>query len=150
MKHPWLLACLFFCVALSSTARAQLAGRCSGDDNLTPQQVQGRNAWARKCNYLSATKEAILNADAEYQVFANGCFQHPCSTANCQFFVPISASAPCVSGLILLGSCVASVASPVQRYMLAAGPAEEEEPWRRVWHPKASAQAPSRGQERAT
>ncbi|WP_338871465.1 hypothetical protein [Myxococcus stipitatus] len=99
-------------VGFASPAWAQLSGRCGGDDSLTPQQVTGRNAWARKCHYISATKEAILNADNEYQVFANGCFQYPCSSNNCQFFVPVSPSAPCITGLVMLGSCVARAAPP--------------------------------------
>ncbi|WP_342378346.1 hypothetical protein NVS55_03145 [Myxococcus stipitatus] len=106
-------------VGFASPAEAQLSGRCGGDDNLTPQQAPGRNAWARKCNYISEAKEAILNADNEYQVFANGCFQFPCSQNNCQFFVPVSPSAPCITGLVMLGSCVALAPPPPKGSLLA-------------------------------
>lgn len=147
MKPLWFIVFLIL-NPLSSTAWAQLAGRCSGDDNLTPQQAQGRNAWARKCNYISTTKEAVLNADGEYQVFANACFQKPCSTNNCLHFAPVSASAPCISGLILLGSCVASVASPVQRYLLAEAEVPSVGPWRPIRTPAAATPWGSRGQER--
>lgn len=118
MKQLWLIVGLVI-VGFASPSQAQLSGRCGGDDNLTPQQVQGRNAWARKCGYISAAKEAILNADSEYQVFANGCFQYPCSTNSCLYFVPVSPSAPCVTGLVNLGTCMASTVAPPRGSVLA-------------------------------
>lgn len=128
MKQLWLVVGLVF-VGFASPSWAQLSGRCGGDDNLTPQQVPGRNAWARKCGYISAAKEAILNADSEYQVFANGCFQYPCSTNSCQFFVPVSASAPCVAGLVMLGSCVAASTVPLPRGSVLAYLDDSEPAW---------------------
>ncbi|GEN07479.1 hypothetical protein SAMN05443572_101503 [Myxococcus fulvus] len=143
MKQLWVVICLVT-AGFASPAWAQLSGRCGGDDNLTPQQVAGRNAWARKCNYISAAKEAILNADNEYQVFANGCFQYPCSTNNCQYFVPVSASAPCVSGLINLGSCVAHRESLAPREGLLAYLETLEAPWPPAWFRFAAARDASR------
>jgi hypothetical protein len=115
----WLpLAVLF--LGVGGTAQAQISYRCGSDDRLTPQQAVGRNAWARKCGYISATRETSLNSDGSYQVFANGCFSQPCAdrNASCTYFVPASASAPCVAGLTLVGSCWALESMhPVDRYL---------------------------------
>jgi len=125
------------CVGASGMAQAQVALRCTSDDRLTTlAQKQGRNAWARKCGYITTTREANLNNFGEYQVFANGCFTQPCApkTNNCTFFVPASAYAPCISGLSPIGSCdarlemempdalLAAIASPSTRYLWAAAP----------------------------
>ena len=129
----WLLLSFLVGVSISSTAWAQLSTRCSSDDRLTTaQQRQGRNAWARKCGYISATKEAMLNMDGEYQVFYNACFKYPCApgSANCAYFAPASVSSPCISGLILLGTCSASLALPAGDTMLALSTSTESEiPW---------------------
>ena len=96
-------------VLSSSPVSAQMSARCSVDDVLTSYTLgRGRNAWARKCGYISAAKENYLNTEGEYQVFYNGCSAYPYSptTATCQMFVPVSEYDPCVPGLILLGTCV--------------------------------------------
>lgn len=97
------------CVCSSATSWAQLATRCATDDDLSPAQVHGRNAWAHKCGYISSGMEAYLDGEGMYQVFQNACFKNPCSTNNCPYFAPVSEYAPCVYGLVLLGTCIASV-----------------------------------------
>jgi hypothetical protein len=109
----------FLCVCSSATAWAQLGTRCATDDDLSPSQVYGRNAWARKCGYISAGMEAYLDGEGMYQVFQNACFQNPCSTNNCPYFAPVSEYANCVYGLVLLGTCVASLVPSESGAMLA-------------------------------
>ncbi|PTL75314.1 hypothetical protein [Vitiosangium sp. GDMCC 1.1324] len=131
------LVVVLACMGASGIAEAQLTYRCTSDDRLlTPAQRAGRNAWSRKCGYISATRESNLNAFSEYQVYANGCFQQPCAPKvnNCVYFVPASESAPCVSGLSPVGSCeasldlapgdslLASIASPATRYLWGSAP----------------------------
>lgn len=88
---------------------AQVATRCGDDDKLLPDQVVGRNAWARKCGYIDAARESMLNSMSSYQIFSNGCFKYPCAgrNSNCANFVPASAFSPCVAGLIKIGTCYA-------------------------------------------
>lgn len=136
MKNVSLVVVLA-CLGVSGVAQAQVALRCTSDDRLTtPALKQGRNAWARKCGYINPNREANLNNFNEYQVFANGCFTQSCAPRgnNCTYFVPASERAPCISGLVLIGSCTASletdashsllaaVASPVTRYLWADVP----------------------------
>ena len=109
----WLPLAVVLLLGAGGTAQAQISYRCSSDDRLTPQQAVGRNAWARKCGYIDTNREAALNADGSCQVFANGCFSQPCA-----YFVPASASAPCIAGLAKVGSCWAlESVHPVDRYL---------------------------------
>ncbi|WNG23270.1 hypothetical protein F0U62_03920 [Cystobacter fuscus] len=131
------LVVVLACMGAAGVAEAQVALRCTSDDRLTTvTQKRGRNAWARKCGYISTTREANLNSFNEYQVFANGCFTQPCApkSNNCTYFVPASESAPCITGLAPIGSCdarlegapadsmLAAIASPATRYLWAAAP----------------------------
>ncbi|MCY1022763.1 hypothetical protein [Pyxidicoccus sp. MSG2] len=101
---------LLFCLGLPSLATAQMATRCQVDDVLALSwQWTGRNAWARKCGYITVTKEAFLNAEFEYQVFFNGCAAYPNlppNSVSCEVFVPYWESAPCVTNLLKLGTCI--------------------------------------------
>lgn len=117
MKNVF-IAVAVFSVCLSSTALAQLSTRCFQDDQLvTIELARGRNAWARKCGLITATREAYLNTENEYQVFTNGCFAYPAVPAGstCSFFVPAEESAACISGLNKLGTCVAGCTTPSQK-----------------------------------
>jgi hypothetical protein len=110
-----LLAVLGF----SSTAMAQLTDRCWVDDVLMNQTVMfGRNAWARKCGFITAAKEAYLNNENEYLIFSNGCYSYPNVAVNstCLIHVPISESAACVPTheLFKLGTCVNGFAPSAQ------------------------------------
>jgi hypothetical protein len=131
------LVVVLACMGASGVAQAQVALRCTSDDRLTTvTQKRGRNAWARKCGYISTAREANLNSFNEYQVFANGCFMQPCAPKvnNCTYFVPASESAPCIAGLAPVGSCdvrlewepsdsmLAAIASPATRYLWASAP----------------------------
>lgn len=112
------IAVAVFSVCLSSTALAQLSTRCFQDDQLvTIELARGRNAWARKCGLITATREAYLNTENEYQVFTNGCFAYPAVPAGstCSFFVPAEEAAACISGLSKLGTCVAGCTTPSQK-----------------------------------
>ncbi|NOK03639.1 MULTISPECIES: hypothetical protein [Myxococcus] len=109
---------------------AQVATRCGDDDKLLPDQVVGRNAWARKCGYIDATRESMLNSISSYQIFSNGCFKYPCAgrNSNCANFVPASAFSPCVAGLIKIGTCYAEALTPARAEVVqACGPPDPHE-----------------------
>ncbi len=96
-------------ISLSAPAYAQLATRCTLDDQLSTSLAIGRNAWSRKCGYITAAKEAFLNSEGEYQVYSEGCYKYPNVVAgsSCKKFVPASEASACIGGLIKLGTCVA-------------------------------------------
>ncbi|MFY2556023.1 hypothetical protein ACN469_00110 [Corallococcus terminator] len=117
MKNVF-IAVAVFSVCFSSTALAQLSTRCFQDDQLTTTELaKGRNAWARRCGLITATREAYLNAENEYQVFTNGCNAYPAVPAgsSCTFFVPAEEAATCIAGLNKLGTCVAGCTTPSQK-----------------------------------
>ncbi|WNG23271.1 hypothetical protein F0U62_03925 [Cystobacter fuscus] len=104
-------AVLLSLVGVSSTAMAQLSERCTVDDVLLNETVRrGRNAWARKCGFITATKEAYLNAENEYQTFFQGCYSYPnvAPGSSCYIHVPIYEWAACVplDQLTKIGTCV--------------------------------------------
>ncbi|WP_194869331.1 Hint domain-containing protein [Myxococcus sp. AB025B] len=117
MKNVFIAAAVFS-VCLSSTALAQLSTRCFQDDQLvTIDLARGRNAWARKCGLITASREAYLNTENEYQVFTNGCFAYPAVPAgsSCSFHVPADEASACITGLNKLGTCVAGCTTPTQK-----------------------------------
>jgi hypothetical protein len=97
-------------VSISSSAWAQVETRCFQDDQiLYTAQAMGRNAWARKCGYISAARETANNTFGDYAIFSNGCHTYPNHTtgAACTFRVPIAESDPCLTFTPLyLGTCV--------------------------------------------
>lgn len=108
MKRISYLAFLV-CAFVSTTASAQLATRCFTDDQLTTYTLsQGRNNWSYKCGYITATKRDFLNSEGEYQVYSGGCYSFYTmgATATCTFGVPADVNAPCIAGLVKLGTCV--------------------------------------------
>ncbi|WNG23272.1 hypothetical protein F0U62_03930 [Cystobacter fuscus] len=103
-------AALLAVLGFSSTAMAQLSQRCTVDDRLLNRTVAaGRNAWARKCGFISQAKQLFLNEEGEYQVFSNGCYAYPnvVPGSSCIQNVPISELAACIplNALPALGSC---------------------------------------------
>ncbi|ATB35289.1 hypothetical protein CYFUS_000701 [Cystobacter fuscus] len=111
---------VFAFVGISSPAMAQLATRCTLDDQLTNATLaQGRNAWARKCGFISAAKEAYLNSEGEYQVFLEGCYAYPSVIAgsSCARFIPADANAACIglNEISKLGTCVTGCLTPTQK-----------------------------------
>ncbi|WP_141332342.1 Hint domain-containing protein [Myxococcus sp. AB025B] len=97
------------CAVLSTTASAQLSTRCFTDDQLTTYTLsQGRNNWSFKCGYITQAKRDFLNSEGEYQVYASGCYSFAATgpTATCTFFIPADENAPCIAGLVKLGTCV--------------------------------------------
>jgi len=105
-----LSAVLLAVVGISSTAMAQHAERCGVDDRLLNRTVTtGRNAWARRCGFISQNKEIFLNEEGEYQIFSNGCYAYPNirPSSTCVRHVPVSESEACipVNELYLLGTC---------------------------------------------
>ncbi|WNG23275.1 hypothetical protein F0U62_03955 [Cystobacter fuscus] len=111
-------ALMLVVTGVSTSAVAQLSARCSLDDQLTTvTAAQGRNAWSRKCGYISASREAYLNAENEYQVYTNACSNYPQVTAGstCTQYVPDTEAAACIAGFIKLGSCVTGCFTPTQR-----------------------------------
>lgn len=91
--------CISFLIATSSIASAQIATQCASDA-LAATDAQGRNAWAANCGYISATARDFYNADGDYLVFTSGCGRTGCSP-----FIPVTATAACMSGLAVLGAC---------------------------------------------
>lgn len=117
-----LIASAVFAVCFSSTAMAQLSTRCFQDDQLTTSELaKGRNAWARRCGLITATREAYLNGENEYQVFTNGCYSYPAvpGGSTCTFFVPAVESAACIPNLTKLGTCVAGCVTPSMKVQFA-------------------------------
>jgi hypothetical protein len=117
-----LIAAAVFATCFSSTALAQLSTRCFQDDQLTTTELaRGRNAWARRCGLITATREAYLNGENEYQVFTNGCYSYPAVPAGstCTFFVPATEAAACIPNLVKLGTCVAGCTTPSQKVQFA-------------------------------
>jgi hypothetical protein len=113
-----LSALMLVVTGFSTTASAQLSARCSLDDQLTTvPSAQGRNAWSRKCGYISASREAYLNGENEYQVYTNACSNYPQVQAGstCTQYVPDDVNAACLQGLVKLGSCVTGCFTPTQR-----------------------------------
>ncbi|PTL75312.1 Hint domain-containing protein [Vitiosangium sp. GDMCC 1.1324] len=105
---------------VSSTAMAQHTARCTLDDQLTTAALgAGRNAWARKCGFITAAKEAVLNEEGEYQVFLQGCYSYPNVVAgsSCTRYVPASESEACIplDQLAKLGSCPVGCFTPTQK-----------------------------------
>jgi hypothetical protein len=91
--------CISFLIATSSIASAQIAVQCS-NDALASTDAQGRNGWAASCGYISAAARDFYNADGDYVVFTSGC-----GRAGCSPFIPVTATAGCISGLTTLGLC---------------------------------------------
>ncbi|EPX57947.1 hypothetical protein D187_004481 [Cystobacter fuscus DSM 2262] len=113
-----LSALMLVVTGFSTSAVAQLSARCSLDDQLTTTtSAQGRNAWSRKCGYISASREAFLNSENEYQVYTNACASYPTVQpgSTCAQYVPDNEAAACIAGLVKLGSCVTGCFTPTQR-----------------------------------
>ncbi|MFY0583329.1 Hint domain-containing protein [Cystobacter fuscus] len=111
---------VFAFAGVSSTAMAQHTARCTLDDQLTTTTLaQGRNAWARKCGFITTTKEAYLNSEGEYQIFLEGCYSYPNIPAGstCTKFVPASETAACIplAELSKLGTCPTGCVTPGQK-----------------------------------
>lgn len=107
-------------VGLSFPAMAQHTARCTLDDQLTTYaQAQGRNAWARKCGFITAAKEAYLNSEGEYQIFLEGCstFPNVVAGSSCTRFIPITESAACigVTEISKLGTCPTGCVTTTQK-----------------------------------
>lgn len=110
-------ALMLVVTGLSTSAAAQLSARCSLDDQLTNEtSAKGRNAWAKKCGYISASREAFLNSENEYQVFSNACASYPqvAAGSSCTQRVPDNSAEACIQGLTKLGSCVTGCFTPTQ------------------------------------
>ena len=104
----------------SASALAQLQTRCSLDDQLGTTNAIGRNAWSRKCGYISVSSENYLNSEGMYQVYSQACATYPSIPAgsDCVRYAPISESEACVSPtLVKLGTCYAGCYTPEQRLM---------------------------------
>jgi len=104
-------AVLLSLVGMSSPAMAQISERCRVDDVLLNETVRhGRNAWARKCGFITQRLEQYYNEEYEYVTFLQGCYSYPnvAPGSSCYIHVPASESAACVplSALVRLGSCV--------------------------------------------
>jgi hypothetical protein len=108
------LACLLFVIGKSSIASAQvpITGRCTDDQLTTLADAQGRNAWAFACGYINTNALNFYDSDGDYVVFTTGC-----GHAGCSPFIPVTATAPCIGGLVFLGSCKAGCYTPEQKLL---------------------------------
>ena len=120
-KRTYAMLILMVSYLFSSSASAA-DGRCPSWDQLSREQGPGRNAWARKCGYISARWETLLNLGdpesgvaPEYQVFTEGCAFPERSGGRCTRAIPYNESAACISGLTRLGSCPMGCYSTGQR-----------------------------------
>jgi hypothetical protein len=125
VKAP-LSTVLLAVVGISSTAMAQHAERCGVDDRLLNRTVTtGRNAWARRCGFISQNKEIFLNEEDEYQIFSNGCYAYPNirPSSTCVRHVPVSESEACIplNELYLLGTCPIGYTLAARKETLEAG-----------------------------
>ena len=81
---------LFFLVS-STNALAHIE-RCNTDVIADEARMKGRNAWARKCGYVSRELENAANIASHYWSFAS-------------VQAPFNEAAPCHSGLATAGMC---------------------------------------------
>jgi hypothetical protein len=103
------LAFLLFVIGTSSVASAQVTSRCA-EDPLGTTDAMGRNAWAANCGYITPAARDFFNTDGEYIVFTTGC-----GHAGCAPFVPVTATAGCIFGLVKLEYCMAGCYTPEQK-----------------------------------
>ncbi|WP_231511668.1 hypothetical protein [Chondromyces apiculatus] len=101
---------------MATSSYAQLEARCTLDDALNTPNAIGRNAWARKCGYLSQAAETFYNSEGEYRVFQNACNTYPNVPpgSTCTQKAPVQESAACVQNLVILGTCMAGCYTPTQ------------------------------------
>jgi hypothetical protein len=104
-------AVLLALVGVPSTSMAQISERCRVDDVLLNESVRiGRNAWARKCGFITPRLEQYYNEEYEYVTFLQGCYSYPnvAPGSSCYIHVPISEAEACIplTQLSRLGSCV--------------------------------------------
>lgn len=79
-------------VFIYSTSLLADIERCRSDILPNKEQSQGRNAWAKKCNYINDAQERAANELDMYWTFTSG-------------NQPTNADATCVSGYKLQGLC---------------------------------------------
>lgn len=95
-------------LAHAQTVTNDFAVRCSNDQANTPQQIYGRNAWAKKCHYLDDADFNYNNARQRYVTFSD--IEH----------APWDGDAPCIWGKQILGICfLRGCYTPDQRLMFS-------------------------------
>ena len=67
--------------------------RCEDDKLETAEKGKGRNAWARKCNYLTGDEEGFANRKGLYVVFKD------------RSNIPTDENAACILGLQTIAFC---------------------------------------------
>lgn len=106
MHRSFLLVPLLAASLLPQAASAGLWQRCQ-EDQLTNTQAKGRNAWSRKCGYITTQEETELNSMAMYAVYNVGKYG---GNPN----IPIDVNAGCVGGIYPIGACKAGCYTPDQ------------------------------------
>lgn len=95
-----------------SMSAAQPSERCGASDLIVSiSETRGRNAWSRKCGYVSVSTENYLNMELLYVTYANGC------QSGCSIYVPVVETAPCIAGLVKLAYCYGDCYTPQQRLL---------------------------------
>ena len=79
--------------AWAQASTNDIAVRCSNDQANTPEQIQGRNAWAKKCGYIDDADFNYNNARQRYVTFSD--IEH----------APWDGNAPCMGTRHVLGMC---------------------------------------------
>jgi hypothetical protein len=126
-------AALLAVVGSSSTVMAQHTERCTSDDKLLNRTVvAGRNAWARRCGFISQNMELLLNEALEYVVFSAGCYAYPNirSGSTCTRHVPIFESSACIplNELYKLGTCPIGYTLAAQKEFEASPAPDDRSP----------------------
>lgn len=107
-RVPWALtAMLVLLAAAPAQANGNLFQRCADDQLYSTAQAQGRNAWAKKCGYLTQQQHDMANTMDMYLVFTTGKYG---GNPN----VPVESTKPCIGGLTPLGLCVKGCYTPDQ------------------------------------
>lgn len=80
--------------------------RCIADW-LSPKQTIERNAWARKCGYITAKQEADLNYQIWVVQYEDACSSYPYVPAGswCVRYAPFSEHDPCIDDFLVVGIC---------------------------------------------
>ncbi|HEX5746673.1 MAG TPA: Hint domain-containing protein [Archangium sp.] len=101
---------LFLAALIPALASAQdVTSRCAITNDWLTVDVDaiGRNAWARKCGYISTSMESFLNTDRLYITFLDA--------SGGIYKAPVRDSYACITGLQKLGYCYTGCYTPEQR-----------------------------------
>lgn len=94
-------------LTFAPAARAEsFAGRCIGEWLPYSQAIE-RNAWARKCGYITAKQEVEMNWMGWIVQYDDACSSYPHVPPGgwCIRHAPVSKDAECIADLVAVGVC---------------------------------------------